>query len=113
MENKFTKGKWIVSGEPFYSDGEYSGGFNITTEGRKETITGVPAYSFWGQTFESAKANALLISKSPILFEEHKNEIEFLKIIKRQLGDLGGSMEFEVEERIEFLEKLCFESVNI
>ena len=62
---------------------------------------------------EEAKANALLISKSPILLEEHKNEIKFLKRIKKQLDDLGGSMEYEVEERIVFLEKLCFESVNL
>jgi hypothetical protein len=62
---------------------------------------------------ETNRANALLISRSPILFEEHKKEIDFLKRVKKQLDELGGSMEFEVEERIIFLEKLCFESVNL
>jgi methylaspartate ammonia-lyase len=62
---------------------------------------------------EQDRANALLISKSPILLEENKNEIEFLKRIKKQLDDLGGSMEYEVEERINYLEKLYLDCVTL
>ena len=93
MEFKGTKGKWFISGCPFFEDEENNGTFDIITEGRKEIITKVPAYSFWGQTFESAKANALLISKAPEMLEllnelllsdslTHEQNEKCLKLIK-------------------------------
>ena len=72
MDNtKFTKGKWYITSSPYYNEetGENDGSFDIITKGRKHIITGVNAYSFYGQTIETAKANALLISKSPEMLE--------------------------------------------
>ena len=57
--------------------------------------------------------DAQLISFAPDMLEELINEIEFLKRIKKQLDDLGGSMEFEVEERIEILEQLIKKATEV
>lgn len=73
MEFKGTKGKWEIIGEPFIDDtlpegsGPYSGTWYVRSG--KTTIVGVPAYSFWGLTYEEGKANAQLISKAPEMLE--------------------------------------------
>lgn len=70
MEFKGTKGKWEVKGHPYFNEEDgYVGAYNITTQNREQTVTAVPAYEFWGQTIETAKANALLISKAPEMLE--------------------------------------------
>ena len=73
MKFKGTKGKWKIVGEPFISNdlpegtGPHSGSWNVTSG--ETTIVNVPAYSFWGLTYQEAKANAQLISKAPEVLE--------------------------------------------
>jgi hypothetical protein len=110
-EFKGTKGKWFVD-------------FNETDKNEfNQLVTPISTIldgglkvlgicDVYGDDIES-KANAKLIASAPALLEEHKNEIEFLKRIKKQLDDAGASMEYEVEERIEFLKQLCLEIVNL
>lgn len=95
MEFKGTKGKWYITSSPYYNEetGENDGSFYIVTKDLKYIITGVNAYSFWGQTIETAKANALLISKAPEMLEmlirmtdftrEQVKEEEVLELIKK------------------------------
>ena len=76
MKFKGTQGKWHLKGCPYYDDDskEHHGAFTVVTEEAETTITCVPAYSFYGQTLETATANALLISKAPemlVFIEEH------------------------------------------
>lgn len=77
MKNKFkgTQGNWEVANEPFLdeSNGIYHGGFDIVNDLESKKITSVPAYEFWGQTFETAKANAKLISKAPEMLDMLKS----------------------------------------
>ena len=74
-EFKGTKGEWRTYGYPSLDeDGGYNGGFSIKSTEKKEnghskTITEVPAYEFWGQTLETAEANAKLIAAAPDLLE--------------------------------------------
>jgi hypothetical protein len=125
MEFKGTKGKWELN--TFRNSVLIDGKLMVTcwsesTHDLDEKLSSDESWLSMRERTENErkqrtdfkpKANALLISRSPILFEEHKKEIDFLKRVKKQLDELGGSMEFEVEERIIFLEKLCFESVNL
>ena len=106
MEFKGTKGKWGI----FFID---DSSISLRIGNTFPKLSRLDIDDFEVITKEENKANALLISKSPTLFEEHVKEIEFLKRVKKQLDDLGGSMEFEVEERIIYLEKLCTESVTL
>lgn len=70
MEFKGTKGRWEIEGHPYFDEEDgYVGAYNITTQNREQTVTAIPAYEFWGQTIETAKANALLISKAPEMLE--------------------------------------------
>lgn len=111
-EFKGTKGKWILSVNKdmgnFYlaivENENYNGNTNdfyISKTYRKEDDSEIQC------------ANMLLISKAPEHLQELINEIEFLKRIKKQLDELGGSMEFEVEERIDELEQLIKEATEL
>ena len=100
MEFKGTKGKWFIWRENLI----------ITDYNTKEDVICIKPQI---KNIENWKANALLISKAPEHLQELINEIELLKRIKKQLDDLGGSMEFEVEERIEVLEQLIKEATEL
>ena len=66
---KGTQGKWYIEGEPCESGNEYHGSFDIITNEREQVVSQVAAYSFFGQTLETSKYNALLISKAPEMLE--------------------------------------------
>jgi len=99
-EFKGTKGDWHIVGEPYINDGKYIGGFHVkSTEKRNgiysKTITKVNAYEFYGQTFETAQANANLIAASKDLLEALHELIplceQTVKYRKKQgIHNLGG-----------------------
>ena len=98
MEFKGTQGKWHLKGCPYYDDDskEHHGAFTVVTEEAETTITCVKAYSFYGQTLETATANALLISKAP----------EMLEMLKDIKDYLGSDKRMEVEQLIKEATKL-------
>jgi hypothetical protein len=100
IDKKYTSGKWIFDKK------------NSKVIKEDGNILCIPYYTNCANMLE-VEYNAKLISKAPILLEEIEKEIDFLKIIKKQLYELGGSMEFEVEERITYLEKLYLECVTL
>ena len=62
---------------------------------------------------EKDKANALLISKAPILLDEHFKDLEFLEKIAKQLDELGGYLESDVLDRIEFKKQLIKQATEL
>lgn len=110
-----TKGKWELKSEIKKNeyDVEYFSIDHIEVNAQECINVYFDCRLDYKESFNEAKANALLISRSPILIEEHIKEIDFLKRIKKQLDDLGGSMEFEVEERILEIEQLIKEATEL
>lgn len=100
-EFKGTQGKWEVVNDPTvdYIDGIYYEGFAVVYDLGRKQIANVPAYEFWGQTFETAKANAKLISKAPEMLGMLMNYINDLKNIVPQ-SDARDNRIYQVEKLI-------------
>lgn len=82
-EFKGTKRKWEITGRPFFDeDAGNIGSYYIATENKEQIMATVPAYESWGQTLETARANALIISKAPEMLEMLKEIVSEFDIYK-------------------------------
>lgn len=100
MEFKGTKGKWEIA------DGLDN---KILLECNNPNWT--ICYTVSG--FDQDKANAQLISKAPEMLKMWNKELQLLKLVSKQLDELGGYLVLDVDERIKEIEKLIKEATEL